>query len=106
VAELCNCEGWEFVTDTLTHRNGSTETSNGARVSFPLGVELNARARFDLFWETVDQHPSPQVDILLQVLVDAAVHALKRCRSSLAPESESSYRSAPGVVIVPNSGGA
>jgi UDP-GlcNAc:undecaprenyl-phosphate GlcNAc-1-phosphate transferase len=106
VAELCNCEGWELVTDTLTHRNGSTETSNGARVSFPLGVELNARARFDLFWETVDQHPSPQVDILLQVLVDAAVHALKRCRSSLAPESESSYRSAPGVVIVPNSGGA
>ncbi len=105
VAELCNCEGWELQTDSATHRNGTTDASDGARVSFPLGVELSARARLDLFWETADQHPSPQVAILLQVLVDAAVHALKRCGSSLAPESEGSYVPAPRAVVASHTGG-
>jgi len=107
VADICGCELLEVRTDTGLQRYGvgRAELMGSARVAYPLGPDDRARARVEFVWESIHQHPSPQVGILMQLLVDAAGNALTRCASPLAPEPEgvpSSDRPA-GVVIVPNS---
>jgi UDP-GlcNAc:undecaprenyl-phosphate GlcNAc-1-phosphate transferase len=107
VSETCGCEAFEVHSDTVVHRiaTGDSEPPVSARTSYPLGIASRARARVELVWESIEQYPSPQVGILLQVLADAAARALGRCSSSLAPEPEGSpapERRGAGVMI-PNS---
>jgi len=107
ISESCGCEAFDVRSDTVVHRvvAGNSEPPTSARTSYPLGVASRARARVELVWESVEQYPSPQVGILLQILADAAARALGRCSSSLAPESARSPEPEPRRgVMIPNSG--
>ncbi|HEX6766177.1 MAG TPA: hypothetical protein VF103_11880, partial [Polyangiaceae bacterium] len=108
VGDACTCEQVEVRTDTGSRRLASTspEPAAGGRRSYPLGPDIRARARVELVWESIDQQPSPQAGILVQIVVDAAAQALGRCSSPLAPETEAEAAVSsrpPGMVIVPNS---
>jgi UDP-GlcNAc:undecaprenyl-phosphate GlcNAc-1-phosphate transferase len=107
VGAACACEELEICGDVLRPRPAlRAAAANGARLSYPLGADALARARVEFVWETLDQQPSSQAAILLQVVVDAAAVALRRCASPLAPESEVLVPSSaprPSAAIVPTS---
>jgi UDP-GlcNAc:undecaprenyl-phosphate/decaprenyl-phosphate GlcNAc-1-phosphate transferase len=59
--------------------------TRGTRSTFPIGRDVLARAVLCFEWPNDREEPSPQGDILLQLLVDAVARALDRVGSSLAP---------------------
>jgi UDP-GlcNAc:undecaprenyl-phosphate GlcNAc-1-phosphate transferase len=106
VGELCQCEAFEVHSDAIVHHLAGRDSHEpaSARTSYPIGIATRARARVELVWESVDQYPSAQVAILLQVIADAAGRALGRCSSSLAPEQDVAMESdRPSGVMIPTS---
>jgi UDP-GlcNAc:undecaprenyl-phosphate GlcNAc-1-phosphate transferase len=107
VAAGCSCEQVEVRSGNGIRSLASSrsELSGTALVSYPLGPDVRARARVEFVWESMEQRPSPSAAILVQVLIDAAAHALGRCSSSLAPAPDGveSERLPAAVPIVPSS---
>jgi UDP-GlcNAc:undecaprenyl-phosphate/decaprenyl-phosphate GlcNAc-1-phosphate transferase len=78
------------------------------RATYPLGRDDQARASVRFSWSSGEPEVSPQVAILLQVIVDSAASALHRVGSALGPgplsEPAPAYEVSPAVVA--SSGGA
>ena len=53
---------------------------------YPLGPDIRARASLRFHWRSDSGDVSPQVDVLLQVLVDLIARSLERVRSRHAPQ--------------------
>jgi UDP-GlcNAc:undecaprenyl-phosphate GlcNAc-1-phosphate transferase len=83
---------------------GGESVTAGHRFSYPIGSEHLARSVVDFVWRVDDGEASPQLAILLQVVVDEVAAALERCSSQLAPGAEPPPRvSDPPPVIVSSS---
>jgi UDP-GlcNAc:undecaprenyl-phosphate/decaprenyl-phosphate GlcNAc-1-phosphate transferase len=74
---------------------------DSVRATYPLGRDDQARATLRFQWYGDEPNVSPQVAILLQLLVDAATQGLLRAGSQLAPAPRSdpspSYAGTPAV---------
>ena len=55
---------------------------------FPIGAESEAIARVRFRWSSEMEDPAPQVDVLLQILVDVLSGALLTCGSALVPAND------------------
>jgi UDP-GlcNAc:undecaprenyl-phosphate/decaprenyl-phosphate GlcNAc-1-phosphate transferase len=55
------------------------------RATYPLGRDDQARASLRFFWNGGEPDVTPQVAILLQLVVDSTCHAFIRANSALAP---------------------
>lgn len=77
------------------------------RATYPIGPEGRAHSRVRFLWRGEEAIVSPEVAILLQLLVDAVTLALERCGSSLVPSplAPSLPVHAPQGVPVPSSTG-
>ncbi len=68
---------------------------------FPIGAETNAVAKLKFRWSSDQDDPSPQVDMLLQILVDSLSGVLAAFGSDLVPHAtlvEANLTSSPVVV--------
>jgi UDP-GlcNAc:undecaprenyl-phosphate GlcNAc-1-phosphate transferase len=89
-------------------RKGEASQREVTRATYPLGLDVEARASLRFSWTDGEPEVSPQVAILLQIIVDAAATALVRVGSPLAPKPLSEPAPAyevPSAVVV-GSGGA
>jgi UDP-GlcNAc:undecaprenyl-phosphate GlcNAc-1-phosphate transferase len=77
------------------------------RATYPIGAEGRAHSRVRFLWQGEEAHVSPEVAILLQLLVDALTSALERCGSPLVPSplAASLPMHAPAAVPMPSSTG-
>jgi UDP-GlcNAc:undecaprenyl-phosphate/decaprenyl-phosphate GlcNAc-1-phosphate transferase len=90
-AELATVEVVEVGAKQPLHRweagRGTVEVSELVSARYPLGEDHLARADLRIRWRSTAGDVSPQMEILLQVLVDIFTSALVRVRSSMAPRS-------------------
>jgi len=77
----------ETETRTLCWRAAGADCSRRdlAEITFPIGPEANATARLRFRWSCDMEDPAPQVDMLLQILVDELSGVLLAFESSLVP---------------------
>jgi hypothetical protein len=79
------------------------------RATYPIGREDQAHTRIRFEWLGDEPAVSPQVAILLQVLVDSVTTALERCDSRLVPYRDAARpqdSAAPAQVPLASSGGS
>lgn len=72
-----------------------------AEMIFPLGSEARATSRVRFRWSSDLEDPAPQVDVLLQILVDELTRTLVAFESDLVPQTqtaEAELRSSPVAV--------
>jgi UDP-GlcNAc:undecaprenyl-phosphate GlcNAc-1-phosphate transferase len=68
-----------------SHEAGDCVVRDLVKASFPIGRDDCARARVKFGWRSELEDPAPQVDMLLQILVDALARTLTMANSELAP---------------------
>jgi UDP-GlcNAc:undecaprenyl-phosphate GlcNAc-1-phosphate transferase len=84
---------------TLVHGWKASEPTEAqvTRAKFFVGREGAARMTVRFGWSSEHTHPSPQDDILLQLVVDALEKALQRTGSQWAPKPSESRVSVPNL---------
>jgi UDP-GlcNAc:undecaprenyl-phosphate GlcNAc-1-phosphate transferase len=98
--ELTAADG---VTQRWSREPGDCAARDLMFASFPIGRDDCSRARLKFGWRSELEDPAPQVDVLLQILVDALAYALTLSGSELAPVPPAA-EPAPvsGAVVAPS----